>query len=176
MKKNLNYELKLIRKLDDKGNEYWTAYFPAVNDCTGTGDTFEEAVKEAYENLEIYLDYLKEAGYPIPQEYEEPEYSGKFTFRTSRTKHKQIVELAKKEGLSLNNYLNELIDKGMMNIELTKERERLENFHIQLTSLVKKAESCLDNNLKVKYDNFETSNKLAKLGKQVYRKGVYAWN
>ena len=63
-----------------------------------------------------------------------------------------------------------------MNIELIKERERLENFHIQLTSLVKKAETCLDNNLEVKYDNFKTSNKLPDFGKQVYRKGVYLWS
>lgn len=171
-----NYEVVVHQIKMEDGSVEWGAFFPCVKGCCGGGKTPEEAVKTAYENLDVYLEVLKEEGLPIPQEYEEPEYSGKFTFRTSRTKHKQIVELAKKEGLSLNNYLNELIDKGMMNIELIKERERLENFHIQLTSLVKKAETCLDNNLEVKYDNFKTSNKLPDFGKQVYRKGVYLWS
>lgn len=55
-----NYEIRVIPKVDASGKTYWTAFYPAVEGCVGGGDTVEEAIKEAEENLDIFLEYLKE--------------------------------------------------------------------------------------------------------------------
>lgn len=55
----MNYEMQLISKIDSGGDIYWTAYFPALDGVVGGGKTKEEAIQEANENLEIYLEYLK---------------------------------------------------------------------------------------------------------------------
>ena len=46
--------------MDASGKTYWTAFYPAVEGCVGGGDTVEETIKEAEENLDIFLEYLKE--------------------------------------------------------------------------------------------------------------------
>ena len=55
-----HYEIRVIPKVDASGKNYWTAFQPAVEGCVGGGDTVEEAIKEAEENLGIFLEYLKE--------------------------------------------------------------------------------------------------------------------
>lgn len=104
-----NYELRVLPKKDDCGQTYFMAFFPAIEGCVGGGDTCEEAIKDAYENLDIYLEYLKDNGYSLPEEYQEDEYSGKLTLRISKSMHKQVAEFAEKEGVSINNYINNCI-------------------------------------------------------------------
>ena len=99
-----NFELRLVRKEDANGHLYWSAFFPAVNDCVGGGETYEEAINEAYNNLEIYLDYLKENGFELPVA-DNNEYSGKFMLRVGKGLHQSIVEAAKREGISANAYI-----------------------------------------------------------------------
>lgn len=43
----------------------WTVRFHDVNNIGGGGDTFEEALKDAYENAEFEIDYLKSKGIDI---------------------------------------------------------------------------------------------------------------
>ena len=66
-----NYEIRLIPKKDKQGKTYWTAFFPAIEGCVGGGDSEEEAIKEAKENLEVLFDYLESEGSAIPQEFKE---------------------------------------------------------------------------------------------------------
>lgn len=71
----------------------------------GSGETIEEAIAEAQENLEFYLEYCEEKGVAVPQPtmHEKlDDFSGKITFRTSKTLHKRISDRAKKEGISIN--------------------------------------------------------------------------
>lgn len=98
----MNYEIRLIPKQDSDGDTYWTAYFPAIPECVGGGDTPTEAMNEAYENLEIYLDYLKSQKKVIPTEYKENIFNGRIALRLPKTMHKKITEFADKEGVSTN--------------------------------------------------------------------------
>lgn len=79
----------------------------------GTGETFEEAFKEALESKENYLKYLSDNHFPIPKpksfEKNEEEVSGKVTLRMSKTTHKMAILCAQEENVSLNSYLNEAI-------------------------------------------------------------------
>lgn len=55
---NCMYEPKTISKTDADGYAYWTAYFPEFESCVGGGQSEEEAIKEAKENLKIFLEFI----------------------------------------------------------------------------------------------------------------------
>lgn len=66
-----SYSLTVERHDGDGG---YLAYFPALPGCQTWGDTFEAAVKNAGEALELYLETLVSNGDPLPPE-PEPERS-----------------------------------------------------------------------------------------------------
>jgi antitoxin HicB len=105
-----NYEIRVYPIECEDGSVSWGASFPAVNGCAGGGDTPEEAIKEAYENLEVYITYLKEKGEPIPQANEK--YSGKFVVRITSALHRTIARQAEMNGVSLNHYVAEVLAAG----------------------------------------------------------------
>lgn len=107
----LNYELKVFPKRDENGKTYWTALFPRINGCVGGGDTPEEAIKAAEENLEIYIEFLQETGAELPEEYEETHYSGKIALRTTKRNHQRLAEISSKEGMSINFVLNMAVEQ-----------------------------------------------------------------
>ena len=43
----------------------WTVRFHKINNIGGGGDTFEEALADAYKNVEFEIDYLKSKGIDI---------------------------------------------------------------------------------------------------------------
>mgnify|MGYP002627596409 CR=1 FL=1 len=55
-----NFEIIVFPKLADDGSTYLTACYPSVPGCVGGGDTPEEAISDAQENLNVYLEYLQE--------------------------------------------------------------------------------------------------------------------
>ena len=62
-----NYEIRVFPKLADDGSTYWTACYPSVPGCVGGGDTVEEAISDAQENLQVYLEFLQEEKRKIPE-------------------------------------------------------------------------------------------------------------
>lgn len=132
-----NYEVRVYPKKADDGSTYWTAVYPSIPGCVGGGDTPEEAIIEAQENLEVYLEYLEEEKRPIPAEDYEPQYSGKIAFRTSRSTHKRIAEIADREGISINLLINNAIERyiGEQQFDL--------NFYKKLVELKAVADSSL---------------------------------
>lgn len=83
----------------------WTVRFPDVNNIGGGGDTFEEALADAYENLEAEISYLEDSNLLIPNPEQEADYSGRVLVRLGKTTHKKASELAAKDGISLNQFL-----------------------------------------------------------------------
>ena len=105
-----NYEIRSFPKKAEDGSTYWTACFPSIPGCVGGGDTMEEAISDAKENLEVYLEFLEEERKKIPEENYKNEYSGKIALRISKSTHKKIAEIAEDEGISINLLLNNAIE------------------------------------------------------------------
>lgn len=105
-----NYEIRIVPHKDFDGNNYWYAYYPAVEACFGGGKTPEEAISNATESLNVMLDYLSEQKRPLPQEYKEVEYSGKISLRISKSTHQKVAEIAEDEGVSINCLLNNAVE------------------------------------------------------------------
>jgi len=54
-------------------NTNYSAYVPDLPGCISTGNTLEETEQNIREAIELYVDTLKEDGYPVP----EPSSKGK---------------------------------------------------------------------------------------------------
>ena len=96
---NLNYpfEVRLLTKEEGSG---WVVTFPDLPGCMSDGETPEEAVENAIDALECWLEANKEWGRDIPEP--NSEYSGKFIQRVPRSLHARLSKRAEQEGVSMN--------------------------------------------------------------------------
>lgn len=90
---------------------FWIAKSDSLKGCVGQGDTQEIAIKELSDNENAWLEAAKEAGIPIPDVSQDnlSDYSGKMTLRISPSEHRKAVMIAKREGISLNQYINDAV-------------------------------------------------------------------
>lgn len=155
-----NYEMRIIPKYDCDGKIYWTAFFPAIDGCVGGGDTVEEAVKEAEENLEIFLDYLSSEKFEIPKEYSEPACNGKIALRLPKSLHQALLYKAMDEGVSLNSLLISAVSNYLGKSQFAYDLdERLNQFakHQNILSLTQNYTSLFDKPTKYSFYSQESS-------------------
>ncbi len=90
---------------------FWVAECPVLKGCVGQGDTIEAALAELEANEQSWLELAEEYGLDIPAIPTESlnAYSGKLTLRVSPHVHQEAAELAKNQGVSLNQYINDAI-------------------------------------------------------------------
>jgi len=70
------------------------------------GDTPQEAIEMIHDTMRGWIEVSLEDGDPIPEPRPEESYSGKFVVRVPRSLHRELVERAEQEGVSLNQYIN----------------------------------------------------------------------
>lgn len=83
-------------------------YFVQIEDlpgCMSQGETPEEAMEMIEEAKQLWLECTYEDGMEIPLPRDEDEYSGKFNVRLPKNLHRKLDKLARKEGVSLNQFL-----------------------------------------------------------------------
>ena len=98
---NLPYTFELIK--EDSG-----IYFVKVKElpgCMSNGKTADEAMENIKDVMEIWLESSLRRGLEIPLPEVMREYSGRFIVRVPASLHKKLVLEAKKEGVSLNQYV-----------------------------------------------------------------------
>jgi antitoxin HicB len=115
--KNLSYPVEVYKIPDDEGGGY-SACIPQLGRYAFLADG--ESPDEAVSNLEevkkdLFEEYL-ERGIPIPEPIleDEEEYSGKFIIRIPKQLHRQIALRAKKESVSLNQYVTHLLSTAVV--------------------------------------------------------------
>lgn len=73
--------------------------------CMSDGESLEEAYDNIHEAKEEWLSSMLERGMKILEPVEQEEYSGKFIIRLPKTLHRALVQVSKREGVSLNQYV-----------------------------------------------------------------------
>lgn len=103
-----------------EGRLLWIADSPCLKGCTGQGDTADEALAELESNEAEWLLAAEKYNIPIPVIPIETvnEYSGKFTVRVAPYVHQAAAEAARKQRISLNQYVNDAIVSQNSRIEL----------------------------------------------------------
>lgn len=114
-KNNLfGYPIRLFQLKEEDGGG-WSAEVPDLPGCFSDGDTPEEALINIRDAILGWIEITKEDGKPVPRPSEEiePQYSGKFTIRVPKILHKKLVEEAKRENISLNQFVNSLLSYNL---------------------------------------------------------------
>ncbi|WP_339309778.1 toxin-antitoxin system HicB family antitoxin [Paenibacillus sp. FSL k6-2145] len=93
-----------IRPVKDESCHYFFATVAELDGCQSNGDTFAEEYESVREAMEGHLAVKLEFGDVIPEPIGEDEYSEKFNLRIPKSLHRQLVERAAAESVSLNQY------------------------------------------------------------------------
>lgn len=102
-------------------------YFIEIEDlpgCYSQGDTIEEAHEMIEESRRLWLESAYEDGLDIPLPRDMEQYSGKFNVRVPRGLHRKLDQMAKREGVSLNQYLVATLARSVGMEEARKTRPR----------------------------------------------------
>ena len=77
--------------------------------CMTQAETLDEAFKAIEDARQVWIQGTYEMGQDIPLPRDMEEYSGKFVVRIPRSLHRNLVRVAKQEGVSLNQYIASLL-------------------------------------------------------------------
>lgn len=114
---DIEYGIKISLLSEEDGGGYFVEV-PDLPGCMTDGDTLEEALCHAQEAIETWLEAAKKIGRDIPEtKYysSEERYSGKLTLRMPKALHKELVERAAEENVSVNQLMIYLLSKGIGN-------------------------------------------------------------
>jgi predicted RNase H-like HicB family nuclease len=99
------YPIEVFWSDEDEG---FIAIAPDLPGCSAWGATEADAIREAHDAMEAWLQAASAAGRSIPDPTppaDESGYSGRFLMRVPRKLHADLARNAKREGVSLNQYL-----------------------------------------------------------------------
>lgn len=86
--------------------------FPDLPGCMSQVETLVELPQVVDEVRSLWIETEYERGNPIPLPTYPEEYSGKFNVRISRALHRSLADAAKRNHVSLNHYVSELLARG----------------------------------------------------------------
>jgi predicted RNase H-like HicB family nuclease len=81
--------------------------------CMTQAETIDEAFKAIEDARQVWIQGTYEMGQDIPLPRDMEEYSGKFMVRIPRSLHRSLIRAAKREGVSLNQYVTTLLAAGL---------------------------------------------------------------
>lgn len=109
---NIEYPFELLPDPFDGG---YVIKYPDLPGCISQGETIEEAFKMGLEAKRIWIESELEDNKTIPlPSYDKsiPPYSGEYKIRMPKELHRELIQNAKKQGVSLNQYCIYLLTKN----------------------------------------------------------------
>lgn len=98
-----------LSKQSENGDEYWLAEIPDLPGCMSDGCTPDEAVENLEDAKRLWIETQLEEGQEIPEPSDVRGYSGKFLIRMPKSLHRRLAFQAKRENVSLNQYVLSLL-------------------------------------------------------------------
>lgn len=105
----LPYRMELIPDQDEGG---FIVSFPDLPGCLSSGETFEEALRNAEDAKSEWLTAAMEENIEIPVPDSLDAYSGQFKLRMPRSLHRYLAQQARREGVSMNQYCVYRLSQG----------------------------------------------------------------
>ena len=87
----------------------WVARVVELPGCITQADTLEKLGEMIKEAMLLWIEIELEDGAQIPEPRSFDEYSGRFLVRMPSSIHRDVVHAAKREGVSLNAYINSIL-------------------------------------------------------------------
>ncbi|MCC8014389.1 MAG: toxin-antitoxin system HicB family antitoxin [Eubacterium sp.] len=91
--------------VEDETGSYYYGKVLELDGCQSTGDTIDELYENLQEAMLGWIETKLENGFDVPKPVTADDYSGKFNIRIPKSLHQRLVVEAKKEGVSLNQYV-----------------------------------------------------------------------
>ncbi len=109
---SLPYPIQLSHQIEDD-DEYWFAEILDLPGCMADGANPNQAMENLEDAKRLWIETQIEDGYEVPEPTQTHEYSGKFLLRMPKSLHYRLSIQAKREGVSLNQYVISLLsDRG----------------------------------------------------------------
>jgi predicted RNase H-like HicB family nuclease len=102
----LPYSIEILP--DEEG---YVATIPDLPGCMSSGETIDAALGGLEEAKELWLQGRIEAGEEIPEPVRIEDFSGKFVLRIPRSLHRSLDREARKQGVSLNQYVLHILSE-----------------------------------------------------------------
>ncbi|MBM3932888.1 MAG: toxin-antitoxin system HicB family antitoxin [SAR202 cluster bacterium] len=130
-RKPLDYYLKLNYPFEvvvdpDQPNGAYVVVFPDLPNCFTQADSLEELPQMAREARELWIEVEYERGHDIPEPSYSEEYSGKFNVRVPTSLHRSLAEAAKKQDVSLNQYVVDILSRGDVQARIERRLDEIE--------------------------------------------------
>ena len=106
---NLSYPIT-IHPDPDGG---YVAEIEELPGCMTQAETLDEAFEAIEDARQLWIKAAYEDGQDIPLPRDMEEHSGKFMVRIPRSLHRNLIRAAKREGVSLNQYVTTLLAAGL---------------------------------------------------------------
>ncbi len=102
---SLNYPVEISVIPEDEGGGY-LASIPLLPGCMTDGETVEEAYTNLQDAKREWIIDMLDRGLPINEPNMKPRFSGRFVVRVPKTLHRLLAEESEREGVSLNQFVN----------------------------------------------------------------------
>ena len=110
----LPYRLEIVPDVDKGG---YAASYPELPGCMTCADTMDRVVAQAEDAKKEWLIAAMESGIAIPEPDDIEGYSGQFKLRIPKRLHRQLVQQARREGISMNQYCVYMLSQNAMVME-----------------------------------------------------------
>lgn len=108
---SLKYPFKIETISEEDGGGY-TITYKDLPGCISDGETIEELLLNGEDAKRAWIQTAYEKSMEIPEPNSiSDKFSGRITLRTPKSLHRDLVEQAEKEGISLNQYIVYLLSK-----------------------------------------------------------------
>ncbi len=104
-----------VRHLSEEEGGGYLAEALDLNGCMADGETIEEAVHNLEDAINSWIRTAQELKRPVPLPSDNHQFSGKWLVRTPKSIHHRLVDMAKREGVSLNTLTVSLLAEGLGN-------------------------------------------------------------
>ncbi len=105
----MTFRMEIVVDKDEGG---YIVSFPDLPGCLTCGETIEQAVANATDAKQVWLEAALEEGIAIQEPNVLEDYSGQFKLRIPRSLHRSLAEHSKREGISMNQYCVYLLSKN----------------------------------------------------------------
>jgi predicted RNase H-like HicB family nuclease len=119
----LNYPVT-VEIVEDYGESYFSLEVPDLPGCGAYGPTIEEAFERLEEAKELWIEASLNRGLDISEPVSEEDYSGKFLLRIPSRLHMKLADYAKKNKVSLNQYVKSVLEQSEVADRILKYLQR----------------------------------------------------
>ncbi len=109
---NLPYTIEVVRDSDPE-NPGWVASVAELTGCITQAESFEELGEMIEDAMRAWIEVALSDDLPIPEPRQMEDYSGKFVVRVPKSLHRELVEVADRDGISLNLFVNVSLAKAV---------------------------------------------------------------